>query len=135
MLSKIHTPEPSLPAFSQWWDPGGRGGGLQADKTLLFGLCLGGADGRLLGREEPLHGWSRGRVGGAAAAPLAGGGLLPGVVDEAVGPGLEAALHLHGQLSGVQRSVDTIHEHTEDVGVCGEVGGATQRGDGRGESF
>lgn len=82
-----------------------------------------------------MHGRSRGRVGGAAAASLAEGGLLPGVVDEAVGPGLEAALHLHGQLSGVQRSVDTVHEHTENVGVCGEVGGATQRGDEKAEWF
>lgn len=89
---------------------GPRREGLQTDETLLFGPYLGGTDDRRLGWEKPFHGWSRGRVSGAAAAPLVIG-LVPRVIDKAVGSGLTAVLDAHSQLCGVQSSVNTIHEH------------------------
>lgn len=91
-------------------------GSLQINKTLLFRPCLGGTNDLRLGWEEPLHGWSRGRVGGAAA-PLVAIGLVPRVVDEAVGSWLTAVFDIHSQLGGVQRSVNVIHEHAQYVRV------------------
>lgn len=85
--------------------------GLQANETVLFCLYLGGIDNRHLGWVKSLHRRSRGWGGGAAAATLVTG-LVPWVIDKAVGSRLKAVLDIDSQLCGFQRPLITIREHT-----------------------
>lgn len=101
--------------------------GLQTNETLLLRPDLSGAYARRLGGVEPLQGWSRGRVSGAAAAALVAG-LVLRVIHKAVGARLAAVLDSHSQLCGVQSSVNAIHDHAQDVRVyMGKGGGGGEK--------
>lgn len=93
---------------------------LQANQTLLFRLWLHSVISCYLSWEKAWCRWSWGRVSGAAAAALVVG-LVGRVIDEAVGSRWTAVLNTDSQLCWAQGPVNTIHVHTEHVGVCGEA--------------
>lgn len=91
---------------------------LQADQALLLHPGLLGVSGRHVCRDEAFCRWSRRRVKGTGAAGRGVGGLIGGVIDEAVGSWLAATLHAEGELCLGHGVMDAIDVHAEGVGVC-----------------
>lgn len=91
---------------------------LQADQALLLHPGLLGVSGRHVCRDEAFCRWSRRRVKGTGAAGRGGGGLIGGVIDEAVGSWLAATLHAEGELCLGHGVMEAIDVHAEGVGVC-----------------
>lgn len=91
---------------------------LQADQALLLHPGLLGVSGRHVCRDEAFWRWSRRRVKGTGAAGRGVGGLIGGVIDEAVGSWLAATLHAEGELCLGHGVMEAIDVHAEGVGVC-----------------
>lgn len=91
---------------------------LQADQALVLHPGLLCVSGHHVCRDEAFYRWSRRRVEGTGTAGWGVGGLISGVIDEAVGSWLAAALHAEGELCLGHGVMDAIDVHAEGVGVC-----------------